>query len=259
MIRSVNRTLDILTCVGDNKGEPVSIKTIALKTGLNKSTCCHIVETLVDRGFLVQISRTAGYVLGIYAYNLTRYSFYQANLIYLVEPILSFIQKQTGYNALFATLINGEKFILKYLDTPDNKLGQRGQLYKGDLYNCATGLAMLATMSKREIKDIVDKVGLPSANEMKNADTYQKLLLRIDELKEYEVIKFEQPSDNFEWEFAISVNTKKEKYALGIGLKTKQKPSKDEVLKINKVLIKAKKEMLKRIEMSSSLLNKEEL
>lgn len=255
MIRSVNRTLDILNCIADNKGKPVNIKTISEKTGLNKSTCCHIIDTLVDRGYLVQISRTSGYVLGIYAYNLTRYSFYQENFIYIAEPILRWIQKETGNNALFASLINGEKFILKYLDTPENKLGQRGQLYKGDLYNCATGLAMLATMNSKEIKEVVNKVGLPTEKQMANADTYQKLLLRIEEISKSDVVKYEQPSDDFEWEFAIAIKThKNERFALGIGLLSKKKPSKKEIEKINNVLKVAKKEMLKRTEMSNTLL-----
>lgn len=255
MIESVNKALDILTCIADNKGEPVSVKAISERTGINKSTCCHIIDTLVERGYLVQISRVAGYVLGIYTYNLTRFSFYQANIIYIAEPILKWIQKETGYNALFANLINGEKFILKYLDTPDNKLGQRGQLYKGDLYNCATGRAMLATMNSKEIKEVVAKVGLPSEAQLENADTYEKLLLRIKEISEDVVVKYEQPTKDYEWEFAIAIKTNKnERFALGIGLHTKLKPKLEEIDKIHKVLIKAKREMLRRIEMSNSLL-----
>ena len=71
MIQSVNRALDILMCVSDNRGKAITISEIAEKTGLNQSTCCHIVETLSERGFLNKVSRSSGYVLGIYSYTMT--------------------------------------------------------------------------------------------------------------------------------------------------------------------------------------------
>ncbi len=251
MIRSVNRTLDILQCVADGKGKPVSVSVIAEKTGLNKATICHITETLQERGYLLQITRFSGYVLGIYAYNLTRYNAYHHDLISNSEPVLNWIQKKTGYNALLANLINGEKFILKYVDNPGNELSSRGMIYKGDLYNCATGRAMLSTMNSKELEEIVEKVGLPKEEEWPGIDSFDKLKKELLLIRKEEVTFYAQPVKNYCWEYAVAINGKLgEKFALGLGLLKDEKPTDEEIENIKKVLIRARKEIIRRMNYS---------
>lgn len=248
MNNSVNKALDILDFVSNNKGQPVSIKKISEATNINKSTVCHIIETLVDRGFLVQISKSSGYVLGIYAYNLTRYNSFQSDLVYASEPVLNWIRKETGSNALLANLINGEKFILKYLDVPGNKLNERGLMYKGDLYNSATGRAMLRSLDRKQIKDIVRKYGLPTKQEWDGVNSIEDLFEKLDEIRKDKVVLYKQPVTNYEWEYAIEIiGNKNERFALGIGINEIEKPSEEKITKIKNVLFAAKKEIVKRM------------
>ena len=125
MIQSVDRALDILMCVSDNQGRPLTVSEIAEKTGLNKSTCCHLIDTLTQRGFLNRVSRSSGYVLGVYAYALTRYRSFQRDLIFACSPVLRWLQNKTGYTTLLATLIDGEKFVLRYRSRRQPPEGQR--------------------------------------------------------------------------------------------------------------------------------------
>ena len=96
MIQSVGRALDILMTVSDMRGEPVTLGTIAQKTGIHASTCAHLVQTLCEKGFLSQVSRTSGYILGAYAYYLTRYKTFHKELIETCNPALKWIQRRTG-------------------------------------------------------------------------------------------------------------------------------------------------------------------
>lgn len=86
MIQSVERALAILVLVADGKGAPVSLKEISERTGLHRSTCAHLLETLAETGFVHQISRNEGFVLGAYAYYLTRYRVFRQELLQVCNP-----------------------------------------------------------------------------------------------------------------------------------------------------------------------------
>ena len=55
-IQSVARALDILEVLSNAPGE-LALNEIAVMTGLNVSTCHHIVQTLLDRGYVSQAQR----------------------------------------------------------------------------------------------------------------------------------------------------------------------------------------------------------
>lgn len=52
MIGSVQKTLKILNTISEEKNRPVSLSYISTETGINKSTCSHIISTLVAEGFV---------------------------------------------------------------------------------------------------------------------------------------------------------------------------------------------------------------
>ena len=162
MIQSVSRALDILTIVSDAKGKPIKLNAIAEKAGLNGSTCTHLVQTLCEKGFLSQVSRSAGYVLGAYPYYLTRYRTFQRELINTCNPALRWIQRRTGHTAILAILVDVEKFVISYAEDGKDILHERGDLYRGNLYDSATGRAMLSAMRHTDLTQLVKKIGLPS-------------------------------------------------------------------------------------------------
>lgn len=175
MIQSVSRALDILTVVSDTRGEPVTLGTIAEKTGINPSTCAHLVDTLCQKGFLSRISRSSGYILGAYAYYLTRYKTFQKELVSTCNPALRWIQRHTGHTALLAVMVEGEKFVISYAEDSKDVLRDRGELYRGNLYSTATGRAMLAGMRRSELVELVDKIGLPSEEDWPGVNSLQAL------------------------------------------------------------------------------------
>jgi len=50
-IQSVDRAIDVLEVLAQS-GEQLPLKEIARKTGLNVSTCHHLLATLVNRGYV---------------------------------------------------------------------------------------------------------------------------------------------------------------------------------------------------------------
>ncbi|MBQ6479224.1 MAG: helix-turn-helix domain-containing protein [Erysipelotrichaceae bacterium] len=250
MIQSVNRALDIMMCVSDNHGKPLTVSQIAAKTGLNQSTCCHIIETLTERGFLNKVSRSSGYVLGIYAYALARYRSYHRDLIDACSPILKWLQNKTGHTTLLTNLIDGEKFVLRYFDSPDNPLNERGELYRGSLYNTATGRAMLSSMKRNELKAVVDKVGLPLQSEWENISSFEQLYQKLAEVAKEPVVKLiDKDEQHYYCKLAVMFTGRKdEKFALGLEMKKKEVPEEKEIRLIEKNMLLAMKEIRRRIE-----------
>lgn len=249
MIQSVERALDIMMIISDNHGQPVTISEISNKLKLNQSTCCHIVETLVDKGFLNQVSRSAGYVLGVYAYNLTRYKDFHRDLILTSMPILRWMQNKTGYTSLLASLIDSDKFVLCYSDNPDNPLSNRGDLYKGTLYDAATGRAMLSTLKPKELKKLIIKVGLPKQEEWPDVDTYEKLQKELLKISKQKIVRAEFIENN-KYICKVSIpflGPKQERFAIGLEIKKDKKPNKQELDLVDKTIYTGTQEIIRRM------------
>lgn len=88
MIQSVKKAMDILTVLSENSDEPIMLSELAEKTGLNKSTCAHIVDTLCESFYVERVSRKEGYRLGPWAYMLSRYGGYHRTLIKISSSVL---------------------------------------------------------------------------------------------------------------------------------------------------------------------------
>ena len=247
MIQSVQRALDIMTIISDAHGKPVTLSEISIQTGLNKSTCCHLIDTLVSRGFLNQVSRTSGYVLGIYAYNLTRYKDFQRDLIITSMPILRWIQNKTSCTTVLANLIDGDKFVLCYSENVDNVLNQRGDIYKGSLYDSATGRAMLSTYRQKELKAVVDKVGLPSQEEWKNINSFKTLESESKKIAKLKVVRVVDSSHKYQCKFAVPfLGPKQERFAVGIDMKKNARPTTSELDYVDSILITGVNELKRR-------------
>ncbi len=248
MIQSVERALDIMMCISDKHGRPATISEISETTHLNKSTCCHIIDTLVERGFLDQVSRSSGYVLGVYAYNLTRYKDFQRDLIFTGMPILRWMQSKCGSTTILANLINGDKFVLCYSENPDNPLKDRGDIYKGTLYDSATGRAMLSTLKTKELKAIVERIGLPKPEEWKNIYTFEKLEEELNKISKQKIVKVQVESKGYFCRIATPfLGPRNERFALGIELKKESRPTTTELEYIDKILITGVNEIKRRM------------
>ena len=195
MIQSVERALAILVLVADGKGAPVSLKEISERTGLHRSTCAHLLETLAETGFVHQISRNEGFVLGAYAYYLTRYRVFRQELLQVCNPVLQWLHRQTGCTALLAILESQEKFNISCFEQEDGLLHARGELFLGNLYTSATGRVLLAHMPDASAAALVRKVGLPPEAVWREAQSLPQLLAELAQIRKREYIRVDAVVD----------------------------------------------------------------
>lgn len=175
MIASIQKAIKILTVVADNRAAPTPLWKISERTGINKSTCSRIIETLLHEGFLVKISASRGYALGPAAYCLSRFGRYGSDLITTCRPVMQYLYNTLGHCVVLAVIEGSTKYVIDYID--DGQIfEQKQKIRKDDIYRTATGRAILKNMSDEEIGTIWQKYGKPSKSEWAEIETLDDLL-----------------------------------------------------------------------------------
>ncbi len=152
MIKSVKKAMDILTILSASAEKPITLGELAERTGLNKSTCAHIVDTLCDSLYVERISRTKGYRLGPWAYMLSRYGRYQNTLVTIAIPVLKWLQAKTDATVFISVICNGKKYIVYHIDKGNILPMSDGSIIQGYLETTATGLLLMTYMDTESLR-----------------------------------------------------------------------------------------------------------
>ena len=147
MIKSVKKAMDILTILSNTGETPITLGELASQTGLNKSTCSHIVDTMCESFYVERISRKDGYRLGPWSYMLSRYGGYRSSLVKIASPVLKWLRNRTGASVFISVVCNGRKYIVYHIDR-DNLLPMSDcSIIQGYMESTATGRVLMAYMN----------------------------------------------------------------------------------------------------------------
>ena len=158
-IQSVARALDILEVLAKAPGE-LGLNEVALMTGLNVSTCHHIVQTLLTRGYVSQAQRGQGYALGSRVLELSSFSARQRSLVDITMPELKRLNKVAGENVHLAVMQGTDLVVLAELDsTKVVRVVTGGISYASAAHATALGKAILAWLPEQEVFRLLDQKG----------------------------------------------------------------------------------------------------
>ncbi len=181
MIQSVQRAIRILSILSDNYTKPTPLSTLAALSGLNKSTCAHLIATLEAEGYAIKISPSKGYILGPAAYCLSRFGDYKKELATICHPILQYLHHHTGHTVILAIVENGTKYILDSIDNSDI-FDSKTRIRSDDIYRTATGRAILVNLPWKDASDIFKKYGNPTETEwpeVRNIEEFNRYAANI--------------------------------------------------------------------------------
>ncbi len=159
-IQSVDRALQVLESIALSS-EGTTVKSVAEKLGLNTSTCHHLITTLVRRGYLAQISRSRGYVLGPKLSELIEAAERESDPTVLLESNLRELGQRLGHGVQFAIL--SDTSLLTKLSFPgaDDTIVEPDEVEKMTaLHATATGKAILAWIPDTELVRVISANGL---------------------------------------------------------------------------------------------------
>lgn len=156
-IQSVDRALLLLETIAEVGGE-ATLTELSLRTGLNISTCHHLLATLIRRGFVAKAQGRSHYVLGGRILSLGQ-ACMQVDLPRRAEPFIDQLNRATGETVhlavlqgdMIATLIKRDGRHAVRVDT-----GNVGQ--SDAVHATATGKAMLAWLPEDEIRRLAGEM-----------------------------------------------------------------------------------------------------
>jgi len=157
MIKSVKKAMDILTILSASAETPITLGELAEQTGLNKSTCAHIVDTLCESLYVERVSRTKGYRLGPWAYMLSRYGRYQNTLVSIATPVLKWLQAKTDATVFISVICNGKKYIVYHIDKANILPMSDGSIIQGNLEATATGQLLMTHMDSESLRHALSR------------------------------------------------------------------------------------------------------
>ena len=162
MIKSIHKATALLSILADSKGEPVTLADLSVLSGINKSTCAHIISTLEADGYAVKISSSKGYIIGPAAYCLSRFGRYKDGLISVCRPFMKYLYSTTGYSVILAILEGDTKYIIDYID--DGRIfDTKTKIRIDDIYRTATGRVMLSNLTEDRLFSIYKNTVSPTA------------------------------------------------------------------------------------------------
>ena len=203
-----------------------------------------------------QVSRTSGYILGAYSYYLTRYKTFQKDLITTCNPALRWIQRRTGHTALLAVLVESEKFVISYAEDEKGVLHERGELYRGNLYNSATGRVILSSMRRTELTQLVDKIGLPLEEDWPGIDSLETLERNLRVIAAKKIVCIERSwIEEYDAIYGICINAPNSRNcAVGLHVHQSIPPTEDERRHLQEILMSGVREINRRLRFEQDLI-----
>lgn len=159
-IQSVDRVLSIIEILSLSD-RPLMLKDIAALADLNLSTCHHLINTLVRRGYVINSGRAQGYSLSSKFEILSRRSAREAKLIEFVKPGLRELNESIR-EAVQMTVLRGSSLV-SYVRLPSqvrtaSDLSDRPLAHAA--HATANGKAILAWLPEAELARVVADNGL---------------------------------------------------------------------------------------------------
>lgn len=191
-IQSVDRALSLLElAAGELDG--ITLSNLSERTGLNASTCHHLVMTLVSRGYLTHLSRSRGYALGPKIRELLETLEHDSEPAELLREDLRRLGQHLGLGVQLAVLSETSLLTKVSFPGPLTTMQEPSEVEKMTaLHATATGKAILAWIPDTELVRIISANGLKAYT----PNTITSLSGIVEELRS--VRRFKYAIDNEE-------------------------------------------------------------
>lgn len=155
-IQSVDRALFLLETIAEVGGE-ATLTDLANRTGLNISTCHHLLATLIKRGFAAKVSGRRLYALGARILHLS-HTCLQVDLPRRAQRYLETINTATGETVHLAALQGDAVVTLAVREARHAVRVDTGKLGRVEApHATSVGKAMLAWLPEDEIRRILSQ------------------------------------------------------------------------------------------------------
>jgi len=159
-IQVLARADAILTMV--SRGQP-TLADISRETGLHKATAYHILRTLGELGYVCQDERKR-YSLGPRAVAIAEPLLRQHSVRRAAEQVALWLAGRLRETVHVAVLLRGERYVVARVESDQTVTVNSHQLEHRRVYDGCSGRVLLAGLDEAELREIVQRHGLPGAS-----------------------------------------------------------------------------------------------
>ncbi len=190
MIKVLKKAFDIIEFISRHNGQPVLPAEIVEKIKLNQATSIRILKDLVELGYLEQISRQKGYVLGPMSFWVAGGKKYKNELSRRADPFILECARESGQSVLLATNLVERRFILAHYNMNPHFNVDVDEPWYEDIYVTATGRILMAYMPEKDLDILLRKCGLPEESIWQGAGTREGLNEELRKIRESGLVSF---------------------------------------------------------------------
>ncbi len=179
-VQSLTRGLTLLERLAEAEGG-VSLVDLAQRVGLAPSTTHRLLNTLEKMDYVHQAGDLGLWLVGVKAFTVGSAFLANRDLAGQSHPFLYRLMEQSGETTNLAVVDRGEAVVVAQVQCPEMmrmqvKLGSRAPLHASGV-----GKALLASMTKADVEDILHERGLPRITPS-TIDTPEKLWVALREI-----------------------------------------------------------------------------
>lgn len=183
MIVSIHKASVLLKALAKYYPESVSLDTLSKETGISKSTCVQMLNTLIHDA-LAERTKYSMYCLGAGCFHLTRSGRFDKKRMDICRPILYWLRDKTGETALISQIRSSEKYTVDYAIGNYRLHNSGDDIILDDIYRTATGRMIVAHLPDDDLYSLVERHGLPDGTNWKafdNMASFKKALTKLRE------------------------------------------------------------------------------
>lgn len=188
-IQVLKRAFSILEYIAENPCQPHRISELSEISGLNKNTVSKIVRTLNQFGYLENIGRKSGYVLGQGIYGLSRNRRQDANILRrIATPWLIKFEQEFNEYICISVLLSTKRHIVT-LQHGSNETEYPLMAAKIESpYETVSGRVLLSGLSRAQQKNWLKKNGFPGES-WNNIRTEEAFLNELEKISRAEYLQ----------------------------------------------------------------------
>ncbi len=162
-IQVLERAFQLLEAVAEDSSRPHTLTELIQVSGLKPATTARIVKTLAQLGYLEQLGRKTGYILGRMSFELTVGCNYTLPLVEAAKPLLHNFADQTGEYICLSAMRDDQRVILHQILSSRPVQISIPIIEAETPYRSISGRVLLAGLPPEAQQEYYTKHGLPGA------------------------------------------------------------------------------------------------
>jgi IclR family transcriptional regulator, pca regulon regulatory protein len=156
-IKSLEKGLNIISLLSQH-GSPLKLEDLVRISGLRKTSCFRILQTLTRSGFILKDKETCGYFIGPKMISIGLTTLERTGIRELALPFMKEIRQKTGATVNLAILNGSDVIFVERLQSAHIIEGNLSVGSRLSAHLSSMGKAMLAHLSEAELNAVVKQI-----------------------------------------------------------------------------------------------------